>query len=135
MGFAKSPIFPNAPVAAIANLPSASATDTTIYTAPATYGAVLMGPLLAFKQGSATRTIDIKLTVGATTVTLARVALSGAQYSTVNLMSPEYIAGMSLSDPRLVIPPNGVLKITTTDSNAGIVDITGLNIGTYENAA
>lgn len=132
MTFAHTPVFPNLALAASAVLPSASATDTTIITAPSTYGCVIMGPILAYKNAAGARVIDIKMTVGAVTTTLARVNLSGGINTTVNLLSSLYIAGINDNDPRLILPPSAVLKITTTDSVAGAIDITALNVGSYE---
>lgn len=129
--FAHSPIFPNKIVRGQLN-PAGGATSTAALLTASTYGIVIDGPIVVYKQGSATRTIRLEIKNSTTVTVLARVALTGAQYSSINLLSPTYIPGLSSVNPRIVLQPSEILQFVVEDSNAGDLDVTALNCATYE---
>lgn len=133
MAFSETPVYPGKMISGQATLAASSAATTTIFTADATYGAIIRGPLILYEKGTGgARTCRLELKEGSTTTVLKRFATSGTQYTSTNIFSSTYIPGLDSTDPELRLKPGQTLQITTEDTNNNAVDVSVLNAMSYE---
>lgn len=134
MAFSTTPIFPATLLTGQSTLPASSATTTTIFTANATYGAVIAGPIVFYEKGAGgARTCRLELKEGSTTTILKRFTTSGTQYTSTNIFTSSYIPGLDATAPELRLKPGQTLQIVTEDTNNNAVDVSVLNAMSYEN--
>lgn len=132
MAWSETPIYPGKPATGQATLPASSATTTTIFTADATHGGIVHGPIVAYEKGSGgARTCRLELKNSSTVTVLSRFTTSGVQYTATNLFTSSYFPGLDSVDPRFLMAPGDSLQIVTEDTNNNAVDITVCNAASY----
>ena len=132
MAFSETAIFPGKVKNDQSTLPASSATTTTIFTADATYGGVITGPMVLYEKGAGgARTCRLELKNASTTTIIKRFTTSGTQYTSTNIFTSTYIAGLDDGNPLLRLEPGDSLQIVTEDTNNNAVDVSVFG-GTFE---
>lgn len=124
MPYSETPIFPGKVDNGQATCPASSAATTVIYTAPASFPAVIKGIVMYEKGSGGARTCRLELKNGATVTVLKRFDTSGVQYTSTNLLTSTYIPGLDDDDPKLLLEPGESLQIVTEDTDNNALDVT-----------
>lgn len=94
----EQPIFPGKPANTATAFPSADTTQQTVFTADSTDGSILKS-MNAYFASSVAVTLYIKTTIGATTITLAKVAFTPTAGQAINLLQNAYLPFIDDADP------------------------------------
>jgi hypothetical protein len=132
VAYSETPIYPGKMLTGQAPVASGSNTAVAIVTAPASYPAIIKGPICCIQKGSTQRVLQIQIKNGATVTMIGRATVDAAQYTAINLLSSTYIPGIDDTNPEIRLNPGEILQVTPEDSVASAIDITALNAMSYE---
>lgn len=132
MAYSETPIYPSKMLAGQAQVASGSNTAVPIVTAPASYPAIIRGPVILCQKNTTDRTLQIQIKNGSTVTIIGRVTAGTVQYATKNLLASAYIVGLDDANPEIRLNPGEIFQVTPEDSNAAALDITALNAMSFE---